>query len=279
MRVAISVSIVALMAGTVAASAADMPVKAAPYVAPPAPIYTWTGFYLGVNAGIGGDRVDYPFRGTIFERPFTGDVNLTSFGGFGGVQGGYNWQAGNWVLGVEADIQGTNIKSRLNASVDVPSLLNASLSTGTELKYFGTARGRIGYAFDRVLVYATGGYAFGSEDTRLDASLTGGGLMRAPLGALDGISNTIIVRENNTNSFHFSRRHDLSGWTAGGGVEYAVTPNLSLKTEYLYLRFDRNNVFANRNFTIDDQINLHTLKFGVNYKFGPWGANPVVAKY
>ncbi|MEA2863650.1 MAG: outer rane immunogenic protein [Bradyrhizobium sp.] len=272
MRVAISASIAALIAGTVAASAADMPVKAAPYIAPPAPIYTWTGFYLGVNAGIGGDRVDYPFRGDFRERPFTGDVNLTSFGGFGGVQGGYNWQAGNWVLGVEADIEGTNIKSRLNASVSAPPFLNASLSTGTELKYFGTARGRIGYAFDRVLVYATGGYAFGSEDTRLDASLTTGGLI--PIGTL-----RVIDGGNNTNTFHFSRRHDLSGWTAGGGVEYAVTPNLSLKTEYLYLRFDRNNVFASNHFAIDDQINLHTLKFGVNYKFGPWGANPVVAKY
>jgi outer membrane immunogenic protein len=273
MRVAISASIAALMAGTVAASAADMPVKAAPYMAPPAPIYTWTGFYLGVNAGLGGDRVDYPFRGDFRERPFTGDVNLTSFGGFGGVQGGYNWQASNWVLGVEADIQGTNIGSRLNASLSAPPFLNnASLSTGTELKYFGTARGRIGYAFDRVLVYATGGYAFGSEDTRLDASLTTGGVMRA-LAEVDGNNN------NNTHAFHFSRRHDLSGWTAGGGVEYAVTPNLSLKTEYLYLRFDRNNVFASNHFAIDDQINLHTLKFGVNYKFGAWGANPVVAKY
>jgi outer membrane immunogenic protein len=271
MRVAISASIAALMAGTVAASAADMPVKAAPYMAPPAPIYTWTGFYLGVNAGIGGDRVDYPFRGAFGDTRFTGDVNLTSFGGFGGVQGGYNWQAGNWVLGVEADIEGTNIRSRLNASINVPSLLNASLSTGTELKYFGTARGRIGYAFDRVLVYATGGYAFGSEDTTLDASLTSNRKTLEFAAVPDGNSTT--------HPFHFSRRHDLSGWTAGGGVEYAVTPNLSLKTEYLYLRFDRNNVFASNHFAIDDQINLHTLKFGVNYKFGAWGANPVVAKY
>jgi outer membrane immunogenic protein len=101
-------------------------------------------------------------------------------------------------------------------------------------------RGRLGYAFDRVLVYGTGGFAYGSEDTYLNA---------APL-------------------LTFSRSADLTGWTAGGGVEYAVTNNVSVKTEYLYFEFDRNNIAAIDPTTIDNKVTAHTLKVGLNYAFG-----------
>lgn len=235
MKTAISIALALTIAGTAAASAADL--AARPYTKAPIapPVFTWTGFYVGVNAGIGGDKTDYGFGIAGFPL---GSANLTSFGAFGGGQIGYNWQfAGNWVAGVEADIQASGLKSELNTSV-----LGTSFSTGTEMNYFGTVRGRIGYAFDRVLVYGTGGYAYGSEDTRLTA----------------------------TPGFAFSRSADLSGWTAGGGVEYAMTSNLSLKTEYLYLAFDRNNVFSGVGipFTIDNKVTAHTMKIGLNYAFG-----------
>lgn len=232
MKTAITAAFALTIAGTAAASAADL--AARPYTKAPIapPIFTWTGFYIGVNAGIGGNKTDYGFG------PGFADADLTSFGAFGGGQIGYNWQfGGNWVLGVEADIQASGMKSELNATFGP-----GSFSTGTEVKYFGTVRGRLGYAFDRILVYGTGGYAYGSEDTKLTVNP----------------------------GFAFSRSADLSGWAAGGGVEYAMTNNLSLKTEYLYLQFDRNNVFtgAFAPFTIDNRVTAHTMKIGLNYAFG-----------
>ena len=198
-----------LVALSVPAAAADLAVKAPPIAVP---LFTWTGFYIGANAGVGGDRIDYPFT----ALGVAGGFDVTSFGGFAGGQIGYNYQfAGGWVLGVEADAQWSNIRSEVTANV-AGGL--AALNAGTEVQWFGTVRGRLGYGWDRVLLYATGGYAYGQEDTFLNV---------APGGVLN-----------------FSRGAELSGWTVGGGVEYAVTNNLSFKTEYLYFQFDRNNVFT-----------------------------------
>lgn len=229
MKSAISATFALLVAGTAAASAADLPTRTYTKAPVLVQVYNWTGFYIGVNAGIGGDKTDYNFGGVA-------SGNVTSFGGFGGGQIGYNYQfAGNWVAGIEADIQGGSLKSEINASIPP-----VGLSGGTEMKWFGTVRGRLGYAFDRVLVYGTGGFAYGSEDTYLNA---------APL-------------------LTFSRSADLTGWTAGGGVEYAVTNNVSVKTEYLYFEFDRNNIAAIGQTTIDNKVTAHTLKVGLNYAFG-----------
>jgi len=241
MRLRMVTVIAALIASSSGvAYSADLAVKAPPVV--PAPIFTWTGFYIGVNAGIGGDKVDYPF--TTLAAPLTsGNVNNTSFGGFAGGQIGYNWQINNWVWGVETDIQWTNMRSRFNASLVAPA---ASLTATTEMKYFGTVRGRLGYAWDRTLLYFTGGYAYGSEDTSL-------------------VTTPALV--------NFSRSHDLTGWTVGGGVEWSPLNNLSFKTEYLFMEVDRHDVFtAPAVVAIDDRVTNHTLKFGLNYRFGPWGA-------
>lgn len=233
MRTAISAAVAALLASTAAVSAADLAVKARPIA--PVPVFSWTGFYAGVNGGIGGNKVDYPFAVTGVTG---GNLGLTSFGGFGGGQIGYNWQfAGNWVAGVETDIQGSAIKSELSGAINGLG----SLSAGSEVKYFGTVRGRLGYAFDRVLVYGTGGFAYGSEDTTLSI---------------------------NPGLLSYKKSNDLTGWTAGAGVEVALINNLSFKTEYLYLKFDRNNVFSIAPvFSIDNKIDAHTLKFGLNYAF------------
>lgn len=224
-----------------AANAADL----APYTKAPmpaaAPVFSWTGFYVGVNAGIGGDKVDYPF--TALGR-IDGSLGMQSFGGFAGGQIGYNYQfAPGWVMGVEADIQWSNVRSNLNANVNAGNFA-LGLDAGTEIKWFGTARGRLGYGWDRVLLYATGGYAYGSETTSL--GVTGFG-----------------------NGFTFSRDANLSGYVVGGGLEYAFTPNVSMKTEYLYFDFGKRNVFTapNNFFAIDNDIKMHTLKAGLNYRF------------
>src|SRR6185295_11460520 len=102
----------------------------------------------------------------------------------------------------------------------------------------------LGYSFGQTLLYATGGYAYGSETTSLNI-------------------NPAIL--------NFSRSANLSGFVVGGGLEYAFSPNLSMKTEYLYYDFGKRNVFTAAGtpspFVVDNDITMHTLKAGLNYSF------------
>jgi outer membrane immunogenic protein len=234
------------LAGVQVASAADIaargPYKAPPAVAP-APAFSWTGFYIGINGGYGGNELNYPFQAPVVGS--SGEASLTSSGFLAGGQLGYNWQTGPWVFGVEADIQWSNIKGELDAVAGTP-LGALSLSAGSELEWFGTARGRIGYAWDRLMVYATGGFAYGSVKTDLNAN---GGTL---------------------GSFAFSTDNNKTGWTAGAGFEYAVTPSVSLKTEYLYLDLGEDTVFASAPFTMSENTTVHLVRAGLNWRFtGP----------
>jgi outer membrane immunogenic protein len=149
--------------GVNAASAADIPARM-PYKAPAvvAPVFSWTGFYVGINGGYGGNEYKYPFQAPIVSS--SGEATLNSSGFLAGGQMGYNWQAGSWVFGVEADIQWSNIKGELDASANTP-LGALALSAGSELEWFGTVRGRLGYTWDRLMVYGTGGFAYGSVNS------------------------------------------------------------------------------------------------------------------
>jgi outer membrane immunogenic protein len=217
--------------------AADMrmPVKAPPIAVP---LFTWTGFYIGLNGGYGGDRFEYDFA--VLGVP--GSTRVTSGGGFGGGQIGYNYQVGSWVFGVEGDIQASDIKGEISATV-----LGVTATTGSKIEWFATARGRLGYAWDRVLLYATGGYAHASVDTTGTVTIVGAG---APFGVAGGI-----------NTSH-------NGWVAGGGIEYAFTNNLTLKTEYQYLDFDSKTLASAGAATfIDVRPTAHTVRGGLNWKF------------
>ena len=109
----------------------------------PAPAWSWTGFYVGINAGFGGDHTSYPFNAPTLGA--TSNAQLSSSGGLAGGQVGYNWQwTPNWVFGVEADIDWANIESKLAATAAVPGAA-VSASAGTEVNWFGTVRGRVGY--------------------------------------------------------------------------------------------------------------------------------------
>jgi outer membrane immunogenic protein len=150
------------------ADAADMPIRGPQYkYAPaPAPVFNWTGFYVGAHIGYG----------------FSDDAD----GFTGGFQAGYNWQfSRNIVFGVEADISGTDMNSAIGP---------------THVDYVGTLRARIGYAWDRTMVYGTGGFAFS----------------RAAVAGL----------------------HDTdTGYALGLGVEWAIASNWSAKVEYMYYDF------------------------------------------
>jgi outer membrane immunogenic protein len=145
-----------------AASAADLPSRKGPVAAPVylPPAFTWTGFYVGANAGYGWGNVNA-----------NGWANVGDLDGFvGGGQVGYNYQMGQFVLGVEADIQGADLSSGNNLGL-----------VNVKTEYFGTVRARVGVAFDRFMPYITGGWAYGNVKTSIpgigfssDRSHTGG---------------------------------------------------------------------------------------------------------
>jgi outer membrane immunogenic protein len=249
-----SLALAALLGTTALAAAADLPSRNyAPAPVYAAPIFTWTGFYVGVNAGYAGDRFEYPFAAP--GVPLVGSAKLNSSGFIGGGQIGYNYQfAGSWVVGLEADLQYTNIEGKLEANA-AGGGFGIGLTAGSQIDYLGTVRARLGYSlFDRALVYVTGGYAYGRVKSELGVNLGGGGL---------GVS----ISNNN------------SGWTAGAGVEYALTPNWSFKTEYLYVDLGNKNLFAAPGFGISVKSTAHIVRAGLNYRFN-WGApSAVVAKY
>ncbi len=213
-----------------AASAADLPSRKGPVAAPIylPPVFTWTGFYVGANAGYAWGQIDSTTG--AFQN------NLGNFSdpdGFtGGAQIGYNYQIGQWVLGAEADFQGADLKS---TSVNLANNLRAS----TEINWFGTVRGRVGYSFDRFLPYVTGGFAYGSVKNK--------------------ISNGVFAGSNDNTQY---------GWTVGGGLEYAFTNNLTAKLEYLYVDLDKESFnVPGGTFTSKVETKFSVVRAGLNYKF------------
>jgi len=208
----------AVLIASAPAMAADL--GAAPYTKAPAAavaINTWTGFYIGAMGGYA-------------QENSSGIGQLK--GGFAGGTAGYNWQTGNFVLGIEADAAWSDI----GATVGFPPIIAASY----KIRDTGTVRGRIGYAVNQVLFYGTGGYAW--ADSRLSATVLG-----------------LTIADTRFNS----------GWTAGAGVEVMFAPKWSVKAEYLYKSFDSQTYFTGivPGGVPVGKINLHTGQVGVNYHF------------
>ncbi|MFC4172895.1 outer membrane protein [Microvirga sp. GCM10011540] len=238
-----------LLAGTAAvalaataASAADLPYRAAaplPVIAP-VPVFTWTGFYVGVNAGYGWNTND---NGRYFDPVLGIIVDSESDGGFvGGGQIGYNYQVGSFVFGVETDIQYADIGGSNDAFVDGVYVGDRSGDA-----WFGTVRARAGVAFDRALIYVTGGLAYGD-------------IGRGSSTYVDPVFGVV-----------YGSNDDVStGWTLGGGVEYAFTNNLTAKVEGLYVNLDTSNnnyfgYYADRN-----NAEFGVVRAGLNFKFGTY---------
>jgi outer membrane immunogenic protein len=248
--------------GSSAAFAADLPVRTEPPVyVPPPPIFTWTGFYIGGQVGYqwanrtgSGDILPIDGGGI-----FVTDPGLTPRGVVGGGHAGFNYQGifPTWsqlVLGIEVDAEGTGVR---NSAVDPSGLLQAS----TRIPVQGSVRGRLGLAWDRALIYATGGLAIGE----IRASLT-----NLSTGFSDSASATRI------------------GWTVGGGVDYAITNNWSVGAEYRYTSFgtitnvDVNGVFFGGPFDISRRMTDNAVRGRVSYLFNPPPPPPpapIVSKY
>jgi len=209
----------AVMTAMGSANAADlphrhaMPVKAPMYEAP----YNWTGFYIGINGGGGFGHSNWDAFGTGFN---------TSGGLVGGTIG-YNHQMGQVVFGLEGDGDWSDLRG---------SGLCAGVSCETRNNWLATARGRIGYAFDRFLPYLTAGMAYG------DVRATAAG----------------VVSFNSTNI----------GWTGGGGLEYAFLNNWSAKLEYLYVDLGKAGCDATAcGVATDVNFTSNIVRGGINYRF------------
>lgn len=236
-----------------AAQAADAIIYSEPAPSPIShvSVYDWSGAYLGVNVGYGGGNAKHPYgiSGPNIATGIDGSLDITSSGFLGGVQAGWNFQSNQLVYGIEADFQGSNVKGVTNFSLNLPAPVGGiNAEVGTKLNWFGTVRGRIGYAVtDRFLAYATGGLAYGSTKSFVNVSAAG----------------TSLLDE--------SVKKTKAGWTVGAGVEYAVTDNWSVKTEYLYTDLGKANLFSYNdpsiNAAIDRKFNFHTARIGFNYKF------------
>jgi outer membrane immunogenic protein len=208
------------------AEAADLgrrpPPPPPPQVYAPAPYYNWTGFYVGINGGGawgGRSRFDFPGGPTA------------AFDGSGWLAGGtlgFNYQFGQFVLGLEGDIDGADIRGS-------SSCLGGGFLCQTHNDWLGTGRGRIGYAFGRILPYVTGGLAVGN----LTASVPG-------IGAATDTR---------------------TGWTAGGGIEVALTGNWTAKAEYLYVDLGSFQCSACGAPSPSVGFTTNVVRAGVNYRF------------
>jgi len=227
------------------ASAADMSVKA-PVYRPPVvmPLYNWTGFYAGLNLGGSWGSQDNSLTTLSGVSLLSNSDHLNGL--IGGGQIGFNYQVNQWVFGLEADFQGSAQKTDGNFSIPaVGALPSTSIAYTNKLDWFGTVRGRIGYAIDRWLPYVTGGWAYGHGQ----------------------FSGTTTAGSTATS---FSANPDYTaGWTVGAGVEWAFVNNWSAKIEYLYIDFGNGPtvpVSATQNI-VSGKMTDNIVRAGVNYKF------------
>jgi outer membrane immunogenic protein len=253
-KLASGIVVVAALIGT-PAFAADMAVKAPPPQAVPSPAFDWSGFYFGMSAG-------YAFGGSSTST-FSGDPNIgqtlisgrppligtavpqalsTNTKGFmAGVQIGYNYRLGIGVVGLEADFSGADAKgsaSAIGSPTDVFGDVFGPFQTTLEkqIDWFGTVRGRVGIlASERLLVYATGGLAFGGTRANLAIGSVGNGVAFFSAPSRLNCGNPCLAGNSSGTS---------TGGVVGGGFEYALSDRITFKSEYLFVNLGHRTVTA-----------------------------------
>lgn len=218
--------------------------------------YDWGGFYAGLNLGYGsGERVSRITADIVPGSIGSGQLSSPLTGLLGGLQLGYNFQNGPWVIGLEGDVQYANISGR-----QIPFLLFIPSGGATDLEVFnssnainsfGTIRGRLGYAFDRFLPYVTGGLAAGM-------SHSSGSMAFASFPGVPAGDNALL-------NFTPSDRLHI-GWAFGGGFEYGLPGGWSVKTEYLHIDLGEESSSSSLNLT-STKLKFDLVRGGVNYHF------------
>jgi outer membrane immunogenic protein len=249
-RILATIAMVAF--SSAAASAADMPAKVYTKAPVLAPIYNWTGFYVGGHVGYGwGSESWTRIAGSGGEAGIGTVRSFDLDGALAGGQIGFNYQVSQWVFGVEGEMSWSGVGGGLAGFNN-----NGPASWNTDVNWIGTLTGRIGYAFDRSLLYVKGGGAWADNDYNHPAT---GGQLQALL---------------------YTGSATRSGWLIGAGFEYGFAPNWSAKIEYNYIDFGTERITLNgtggRWVTFDSDQEIQTVKLGINYRFG---GGPVVAKY
>ena len=250
----------ALLAASFAANAADvkMPAKAPPMPMPPA--FNWSGFYIGGNLGGAWFKNDVTDN---FGLNFNNNNNIGVF--TGGGQVGFNWQVGNYtggnfVWGVEADFDAaSNNNNNNNIAVFVP-VIGQTIQVTANDRWVTTVAARLGWAYDRLLVYAKGG------------------------GGWVGFNGFTVTNLNTGASFTGSTSSSDGGWLVGGGFEWAFADNWSMRFEYDFLGLGSRafTVPAGSPFLAGDTFttgnrNLQMATVGINYRFNWWTTGPMVA--
>ena len=233
---AVSLMVLGALAPAGAADLAARPYTKAPMVAP-APLPTWTGFYIGLQGGGGWGTSKETFIGRFNAPGFLGTQNYNTNGGFAGGVIGYNWQVDNIVFGLEGDYHWADINGR-------SGVITAGLGDSyfTKLRGFGDIKGRLGYAVGPALFFVSGGAAVGELQHRYDRAA----------------------------GVFFGQNTTRWGYTVGAGAEYMFAPNWSAKAEYQYYNFGNTTFTGGPAPVVGSRFNSdeHTVKVGVNYRFG-----------
>jgi len=236
----------AVLAVTTGSLAADLPTMKGPPPAPVAPVFTWTGFYIGANVGGAWGSTNFEDNNAIaaiLGIPASQTIDAAGF--TGGVQAGYNFQFDHFVIGGELEFDGED----LFAKATQPLILGGTDLRKTNADWLATGGLRLGYATDRLLFFVKGGAAVSEYHYEDETSFFG------------------VTFNDATDTT------DRWGWLIGGGVEWAFAANWTAKAEYDYIGFNRQNITLNGVGALPAQIPLgisnsvSLAKIGVNYKF------------
>lgn len=213
------------------------------------------GPYIGLNAGYGSGKAPFRFSEDL-PGPEGRYFRFKPKGMFGGVQAGYNWQSGNWIYGLETDLQVSDIKQRLGGTLnyidDDGDRVHDKWNNSVKVRWFGSTRLKVGHLVsDRTLLYGTAGLAYGQY--------------RASIHVDDLIDPD--------DSVSYKKTRTRVGYTLGAGLEHAIDKKWSVKGEYLYTDLGRSTIlrnhssFLNETFKISTKMRFHTVRVGVNYRF------------
>jgi outer membrane immunogenic protein len=219
------------------ALAADLPAPSLP-AAVPAALYNWTGFYLGINGGFGTGNSNWS------DGPIGATGSFPTSGFLIGGTLGANYQVGEYVFGIEGDGDWTGLRGNSGSTCGaIAAVVSPPGSCQTQSQWLATVRGRVGYAFDRILLYGTAGAAFGNVQTGLNPPSTFDSSIEA-------------------------------GWTVGAGLEVAFAPNWTAKAEYLFVELPNATctTVGNCGGAAGSIVSFNEsiIRAGVNFKFGPW---------
>jgi outer membrane immunogenic protein len=252
-RILLSTASLGVLGLLTPALAADLPYAKAPLATPS--VYDWTGVYVGAfgGGGFGNHNINNSTGQAVPFADFS--ANYSSQGGLGGGEVGYNWQSGNYLVGVESDLFWTGIRGNDSVQFNNGNFPGVTAVDADNWRWGGTLRVRGGFTIDRWLMFFTGGYAFG------DIQHTN----TPPAGVVDKFNVT------------------ANGLTAGAGFAYAITNNVSAKFEYRYYNFMGYNragstltgLTTNGQLPYTTNSSFSVVSVGLDFKFG----GPVVAKY